>query len=43
MTSRRVFIKSGAAAMLSLGFAPGFLARAAAAADGRKKLLIAIF
>ena len=40
---RRVFIKSGAAAMLSLGFAPAFLARAAAAAEGRKRLLIAIF
>jgi uncharacterized protein (DUF1501 family) len=42
-TSRRVFIKSGAAAMLSLGFAPGFLTRAAEAADARKRLLIAIF
>jgi uncharacterized protein (DUF1501 family) len=40
--SRRVFIKSGAAAMLSLGFAPSFLTRAAAATSGRK-LLIAIF
>jgi len=36
-------MKSGAAAMLSLGFAPGFLARAAAASDGRKRLLIAVF
>jgi uncharacterized protein (DUF1501 family) len=43
MTSRRLFIKSGAAAMLSLGFAPGFLARAVEAADARKRLLIAIF
>jgi uncharacterized protein (DUF1501 family) len=34
---------ASAAAMLSLGFAPGFLARAAAATDGRKRLLIAIF
>src|SRR6188472_3126234 len=42
-TTRRVFMKSGAAAMLSLGFAPGFLTRAAAAADARKRLLIAIF
>jgi uncharacterized protein (DUF1501 family) len=42
-TTRRVFIKSGAAAMLSLGFAPGFLARAAAASGGRKRLLIAVF
>ena len=43
MTTRRVFIKSGAAAMLSFGFAPGFLARATAAADARKRLLIAVF
>jgi uncharacterized protein (DUF1501 family) len=43
MTSRRVFIKSGAAAMLSLGFAPDFLTRAAEAADARKRLLVAIF
>ena len=33
MTTRRVFIKSGAAAMLSLGFAPSFLTR-----DGRRGL-----
>ena len=43
MLSRRVFIKSGAAAMIAVGFAPSFLARAAAAAGSRKKLLIAIF
>jgi uncharacterized protein (DUF1501 family) len=43
MLSRRVFIKSGAAAMVTVGFAPSFLARAAAAAGARKKLLIAIF
>ena len=43
MTSRRVFMKSGAMAMLSLGFAPSFLARAAAATGARRKLLIAIF
>lgn len=43
MQSRRVFIKSGAMAMLTLGFAPSFLGRAAAAPTGRKKLLIAIF
>src|SRR5712691_4760173 len=28
MTSRRIFLKSGAMAMLSLGFAPSFLGRA---------------
>ena len=44
MTSRRIFLKSGAMAMLSLGFAPSFLARAAAGAPARAaKLLIAIF
>ena len=43
MTSRRIFLKSGAMAMLSLGFAPSFLARTAEAAGGRRKLLIAIF
>jgi uncharacterized protein (DUF1501 family) len=43
MTSRRIFLKSGAMAMLSLGFAPGFLARTAAAATSRRRLLIAIF
>ena len=42
MTSRRVFIKSGATAMLSLGFAPAFLTRSAEAASARK-LLVAIF
>ena len=43
MTSRRVFLKSGAMAMVTLGFAPSFLARTAEAAGTRKKLLIAIF
>jgi len=41
--NRRVFLKSGAMAMLSLGFAPSFLGRAAAAVGSRHKLLIAIF
>jgi uncharacterized protein (DUF1501 family) len=43
MLSRRVFLRHGAAAMITVGFAPSFLARAAAAAGARKKLLIAIF
>ena len=43
MTSRRIFLKSGAMTMLSLGFAPSFLARAAEAATGRRRLLIAVF
>jgi uncharacterized protein (DUF1501 family) len=43
MTSRRVFIKQGAFALVSLGFAPSFLARTAMAAGGRSKQLIALF
>src|SRR5437773_12547367 len=43
MHSRRVFLKNGAFAFVSLGFAPSFLARTAVAATGRSKQLIAIF
>jgi uncharacterized protein (DUF1501 family) len=45
MFSRRVFLKSGGFALVSLGFAPSFLARTAFAAgrSGRHKQLIAIF
>jgi uncharacterized protein (DUF1501 family) len=45
MQSRRVFLKNGAFALVSLGFAPSFLARTALAADrpGRSRRLIAIF
>jgi uncharacterized protein (DUF1501 family) len=45
MQSRRVFLKQGAFACVSLGFAPSFLARTVlAAADARRaKQLIAIF
>jgi len=43
MQSRRVFLKSGALALVTLGFAPSFLARTVAAAGARRKLLIAIF
>lgn len=43
MTSRRVFLKSGAMAMITMGFAPSFLARTASAAGRRKKLLITVF
>src|SRR3989442_14121801 len=45
MISRRVFLKDGAFALVSLGFAPSFLTRTAFA-QGRSahaKLLIAIF
>jgi uncharacterized protein (DUF1501 family) len=43
MTSRRIFLKNGAFALLSFGLAPSFLTRTAAAAAGRPKQLIAIF
>src|SRR5580765_4718744 len=43
MMSRRVFMKNGAFAFVSLGFAPSFMARTAVAASGRSKQLIAIF
>ena len=43
MTSRRVFLKSGAMAMVTMGFAPSFLARTASATGTRKKLLITVF
>jgi len=43
MLSRRVFLKNGAFAFVSLGFAPSFMARTASAATGRSKQLIAIF
>ncbi len=44
MISRRVFLKNGAFAFVSVGFAPSFLARTASAAGatGRSKRLIAI-
>ena len=45
MISRRVFLKNGAFAFVSLGFAPTFLTRTAFAQgrSGRAKMLIAIF
>jgi uncharacterized protein (DUF1501 family) len=44
MISRRVFLKNGGVALVSLGFAPEFLARTVAAADApRRRVLIAIF
>jgi uncharacterized protein (DUF1501 family) len=42
--SRRIFLRDGGLALVSLGFAPSFLTRTVtAAASGRRKLLIAIF
>jgi uncharacterized protein (DUF1501 family) len=44
MFSRRVFMKNGGLALLSLGFAPAFVARTAEAAGAvRRKVLITIF
>jgi uncharacterized protein (DUF1501 family) len=43
MISRRIFLKNGGLALLSLGFAPAFLARTVAAADARCRVLITIF
>jgi len=44
MFSRRVFVKNGGLALLSLGFAPAFLARTVEAAGAaRRKVLITIF
>ncbi len=44
MLSRRVFLKNGGLALVSLGFAPAFLARTIeAAGPARRKVLIAIF
>ncbi len=42
MIDRRIFLKNGGMALVSLGFAPTFLARAAWAAE-RHKVLIALF
>jgi uncharacterized protein (DUF1501 family) len=43
MMTRRIFLKNGSAALVSLGFTPAFIARAAQAAQARQKILIAIF
>lgn len=43
MITRRIFLKNGGLALVSLGFAPAFLARTVAAADSRRRVLITIF
>src|SRR3954470_5454667 len=43
MLSRRVFMKNGGLALLSLGFAPAFITRTIEAASPRRRVLIAIF
>ena len=41
--SRRVFLRNGALALLSLGFAPSFVSRVTAESVERRKLLIVVF
>ncbi|MEX2147301.1 MAG: DUF1501 domain-containing protein [Candidatus Rokuibacteriota bacterium] len=41
--NRRVFVKSGACALIATAAAPRFLVRAAGAAEGRRKVLVAVF
>lgn len=43
MMTRRVFLKNGSFALVSLGFTPAFIARAAQAAEARQKILVAVF
>src|SRR6185295_9218547 len=43
MISRRIFLKNGGLALVSLGFAPQFLARTAAASAASRKVLVTIF
>ena len=43
MMTRRIFLRNGSAALVSLGFTPAFIARAAQASQTRQKILVAIF
>jgi uncharacterized protein (DUF1501 family) len=43
MTSRRIFLKNGGLALVSLGFAPTFLARTVEGLAARQKVLITLF
>lgn len=42
-SSRRVFLRNGAMALVTLGFAPSFVSRIAAESAERRKLLIVVF
>ena len=42
-SSRRIFLRQGAMALLTLGFAPGFVVAIAAESAERRKLLIVVF
>lgn len=41
--NRRIFLKNGSMALVSLGFAPTFVAEAAAAAQNRRRILVTVF
>ena len=43
MITRRIFLKNGSLALVSLGFTPAFIARATEAARAKQKILIAVF
>src|ERR1700752_3302068 len=43
MLTRRVFVRGSAIAVAGLGAAPRWLARAASATEGKRKILVAIF
>jgi uncharacterized protein (DUF1501 family) len=43
MLTRRVFLKNGSLALVSLGFTPAFIARTAQAATSRQKILVSVF
>ena len=43
MISRRIFLKNGGLALVSLGFAPAFLARTVADTESRRRVLVTIF
>ncbi len=42
-SSRRIFLRQGGLALLSLGFAPSFVSRLAAESPERRKLLVVVF
>ena len=43
MVTRRVFLRNGSLALVSLGFTPAFIARTAQAAQARHKILVTVF
>jgi uncharacterized protein (DUF1501 family) len=43
MMDRRIFLKNGSVALLSLGFAPAFFTRATEAAQAKRKVLVTVF